>query len=187
MTRALAALASLAMLASLPAAATTQRDTASGIAITPPAGYVATPSPPPAAPGPGRAVFDVKTPGETDTGCRVAVTDVPSNALLSQQELNDRSASPEYLQAMAGQLGAVYDLFGINTVVHRNVVGLVAIGDLRPRPGLAPRATEVRTLVVFLDTPIQRVVLTCIAEKSDFQQRLAGFEAVLDGLEIPTL
>lgn len=180
-------LAVLLCLASLPAAATTLRDPDSGIAVTAPPGFVATPSPPPAAPGPGRAVFDIKTPGETDTGCRVAVGDAPGNAFMSQDELNARSASPEYQQAMAEQLSGIYELIGLNPVPLGAVLGVVAIGDFRPRPGLPPRALELRTLLVFLDTPIQRVVLTCIAERRSFQERLAAFEAVLDGLEIPTL
>jgi hypothetical protein len=181
-----ATLALLLTLAAAPAAAEPLRDMASGVAITAPEGFVATPSPPPATPGQGgRAVFDVKAPGDTDTGCRVAVMDAPANALLSQQELNARSASPDYQQAMVRQLASVYDLIGVNTVSLRNVLGFGAIGDLRARPGMAPRAAEVRTLVVFLDTPIQRVVVTCIGEKANFEARLPGFEAVLSGLEIP--
>lgn len=181
-----AALALLLVVAAFPATAQPLRDIASGIAITAPEGFIATPSPPPATPGQGgRAVFDVKAPGDTDTGCRVAVTDAPANALLSQQELNARSASPDYQQAMINQLSAVYALIGVNTISLGNVLGFGAIGDLRPRPGLAPRAGEVRTLVVFLDTPIQRVVVTCIGEKANFEARLPGFEAVLSGLEIP--
>jgi hypothetical protein len=176
----------LLALAAVPAAAQPLRDAGSGIAITAPEGFVATPAPPPANPGPGRAVFDVKAPGDTDTGCRVAVNDAPANALLSQRELNARSASPEYIQGMAGQLSAVYNLLGVNPVGLGNVLGLGAIGDLRPRPGLAARAQELRFLLVFLDTPMQRVTLTCIAEKRAFDDRLPGFEAVLQGLEIPT-
>jgi hypothetical protein len=182
----LAIAALLLVLTAAPAAAQPLRDTASGIGITAPQGFVATPIPTPATPGPGRAVFDVKAPGDTDTGCRVAVNNAPSNALLSQQELNTRAASPEYIQAMAGQLSTVYNLLGINPVGLGTVLGLGAIGDLRPRPGLAARAAELRFLLVFLDTPIQRVTLTCIAEKRAFDDRLPGFEAVLQGLDIPT-
>jgi hypothetical protein len=174
------------MLAAGAASAQAVRDPASGIAITPPEGFTVTPAPPPETPAQGgRAVFDVKAPGDTDTGCRVAVADAPANALLSQRDLNARSASPDYQQAMVRQMSAVYDLIGINTISLRNVLGFGAIGDIRPRPGLAPRASEVRTLIVFLDTPIQRVVVTCIGEKRNFEARLPGFEAVLSGLEIP--
>jgi hypothetical protein len=180
-----AAFALALVLAASPAAAQTLRDPASGLAITPPPGFAATPSPAPATPAPGRAVFDVKAPGDTDTGCRIAVTDAPANALLSQQELNARSASPEYQEAMIGQLSAIYNLLGANTIQHQELLGFGAIGDLRPAPGLAPRAAEVRTLLVFLDTPIQRVVVTCIGEKRDFEARLDGFVAVISGLEIP--
>ncbi|MCU0985003.1 MAG: hypothetical protein MUC89_08670 [Acetobacteraceae bacterium] len=178
----LAIAALLLVLTAAPAAAQPLRDTASGIGITAPQGFVATPIPTPATPGPGRAVFDVKAPGDTDTGCRVAVNNAPSNALLSQQELNTRAASPEYIQAMAGQLSTVYNLLGINPVGLGTVLGLGAI----PRPGLAARAAELRIQLVGLDTPIQRVTRTCIAAKRAFDDRLPGFEAVLQGLDIPT-
>jgi hypothetical protein len=180
-----AALALLLTLAALPAAAQPLRDIPSGIAITAPDGFVVTPSPAAATPGMGRAVFDVKAPGDTDTGCRIAVADAPANALLSQQELNARSAAPSYQQAMINQLSGLYELLGVNTISLGNVLGFGAIGDIRPRPDLAPRAGDVRTLIVFLDTPIQRVVVTCIGEKANFEARLGGFEAVLSSLEIP--
>jgi hypothetical protein len=86
---------------------------------------------------------------------------------------------------MIGQLSAIYELLGVSTIEHRAILGFGAIGDILPQPGLAPRAAQVRTLLVFLDTPIHRVIFTCIGEKRDFEARLDGFEAVLGGLEIP--
>ncbi|WP_144185968.1 hypothetical protein [Elioraea rosea] len=178
-------LAAAFLLAALPASAQTLRDGASGLAITAPQGYAATASPPSDPAAPGRAVFDIRRPGESDTGCRIAVNAAPANALLSQEQLNLRVAAPQYQQAMIGQLSQVYQLLSVSPVLQGNVIGLAVIGDFLPRPGMPERAMDVRTLLIFFDTPIQRVTFTCIAEREEFQNRLPEFEAVARGLEMP--
>lgn len=178
-------LAAAFLLAALPASAQTLRDAGSGLGITAPEGYVATASPPSDPQSPGRAVFDIRRPGEGDTGCRIGVNPAPANALLSQEELNLRVASPQFQQAMIGQLSQVYQLLSVSPVLQGDVIGLAAIGDFLPRPGMPQRAMEVRTLLIFFDTPIQRVTFTCIAEREGFQARLPEFEAVARGLEMP--
>jgi hypothetical protein len=170
------------LLLATPATAQPLRDAVSGLAITAPAGTVATAAPA-MPPGPIRAVFDIRRPGETDTGCRVSTVDAPANAFLSQNELNQRSASPDYQQAMAAQLSAVYELIAVNVVAHHDIAGLGVVGDLRQRPG--DTSPVVRSLLVFLDTPLQRVMLTCVADQDAFNDRASEFEAILAGLEMP--
>jgi hypothetical protein len=170
------------LLLATPAEAQTLRDAVSGLAITAPTGYVAAPAPPMDARN-TRAVFDIKRPGEIDTGCRVSTVDAPGNAFLTQAELNERAASMEYQRLLAEQLSTVYDLVALNVVGSTQVVGLGAIGDIRPRLG-AP-APDVRTLLIFLDTPLERVMLTCVADRREFDDRLPEFEAILGGLELP--
>ncbi len=178
-------LAAAFLLASLPATAEPLRDIATGLAITAPQGYVAAPSPPSDPQSPGRAVFDVRRPGETDTGCRIGVNQAPANALMSQEELNLRVANPQYQEGMIGQLSQVYQLLSVSPVLQGNVIGLAMIGDFLARPGLPARALQIRSLIIFFDTPIQRVTFTCIAERDEFQDRLGEFEAVARGLEMP--
>jgi hypothetical protein len=172
----------LLLLLAIPAAAEPLKDTATGLAITAPQGTVATLAPA-MPPGPIRAVFDIRRPGETDTGCRVSTVDAPANVFLSQEELNQRSASAEYQQAMAAQLSTVYDLIAVDVIGHRGIAALGVIGDLRQAPGdVSPR---VRSLLVFLDTPLQRVMLTCVADQDTFNDRAREFEEILDGLVMP--
>jgi hypothetical protein len=160
------------------------RDAVSGLVVTAPPGYVAALAPPSdQGGGQARPVFDIRRPGETDTGCRVSTVEAPGNAFLSQAELNERAASVEYQRQLARHLSAVYDLVALDVVGSAKVVGLGAIGDLRSQPGAPP--PDVRTLLVFLDTPLERVVLTCVADRREFDQRLAEFEAIFGGLELP--
>jgi hypothetical protein len=172
------------VLAGSAAAAEPLRDLASGISITAPAGYVATPAAP-VEPGNTRPIFDIRRPGETDTGCRVSTVDAPVNAFLSQAELNDRAASPEFQHQMASSLAQIYDLVAVDVVTSGRVTGFAAIGDTaQPLSREAPQP-RVRALLVFLDTPLMRVFFACVAEPADFMARLSEFERVLDGLVIP--
>lgn len=163
------------------AAAETLRDTASGLSITAPAGTVATPSPP-VAPGPIRPVFDIKRPGETDTGCRVSTVEATVNAFLSQAELNMRAASPEFQQAMIVELSAVYELVDMDVFPVGGITALGVVGDIRrPQGDTSP---PVRSLLVFLDTPLQRVMLSCVADRGAFESRLPEFEAILSAIAL---
>jgi hypothetical protein len=170
------------VLIATPAAAQTLRDDASGLTITAPPGYTATPSPPGGTP---RPVFDLRTPRDTDTGCRIAVEGAPANASLTQAEINARDASPQHRETVAAIYSTVYDIRVIETATHQGITGIAMIGDLKPRPALPARSQEVRSLLVILETPRLRVSLGCVGEKADFASRLPGFEAVLRGLSIP--
>ncbi|WP_291299183.1 hypothetical protein [Elioraea sp.] len=172
----------LALSLATPAFAQTLRDDASGISITAPPGYTATPSPPGGTP---RPVFDLRTPRDTDTGCRIAVEGASATASLTQAEINARNASPEHTATVAATYGTVYDIRVVEPVTHQGITGIAMIGDLKPRPAMPPRAQDVRSLLVILETPRLRVSLGCVGEKADFASRLAGFEAVLKGLAIP--
>jgi len=172
------------VLAATPASAQPLRDLQSGLSITAPPGYVAAPAPTMEA-GNTRAVFDIRRPGEIDTGCRVSTVNAPANAFLSQAELNARAAAPEYQRQMAGALSQIYDLVAVNVVGSTELTGLAVIGDIREAQGRPTQALRVRSLLVFFDTPLQRVFLACVAERDAFEARFAEFEAVLNGLEIP--
>jgi len=165
-----------------PALAETLRDPATGLAITAPAGTVATAAPP-LPPGPIRAVFDIRRPGETETGCRLSTVEAPANAFLTQEELNQRSAAPDYQQAMAAQLAQAYDLLVLDIVTHAGITGLGVVGDLRRAPG--DSRPNLRSLLIFLDTPLQRVMLICVADEATFDARLPEFEAILAGVGLP--
>lgn len=164
------------------ASAQALRDDASGLTITAPPGYTATPSPERA--GPNRPVFDVKTASDVDTGCRIAVADAAANAGLSQAEINARAASQAHKETVAGVFATIYEIRAIETVMHAGITGVAAIGDLRAREGVPQRAQEVRSLLILLETPRQRITLACVGERRDFRERLPEFEAVLRGISV---
>jgi hypothetical protein len=172
-----------ALLVAVPASAQTLRDDASGLSITAPPGFTATPSPP--SQRENRPVFDVRSARDTDTGCRVAVAPAPANASLSQAQINAQAGTDSYRDTVAGTLATLYEVRALEPVAHGGVTGIAAIGDLRPREGMPARAQEVRSLLIILETPRQRVTLACVGEKSDFRERLPQFEAVLRGITIP--
>jgi hypothetical protein len=176
------ALVLIAAPAAAQSAAQTLRDDASGISITAPPGYTATPSPPRV--GTSRSLFDIKAAGDIDTGCRIAVADAPANAALTQGEINVHAGSQPYRDQIATTLSTLYDIRVIEPVSHEGRTGIAVIGDLKPRPAMPARAQDVRSLLVILETPRLRITLGCVGEKADFASRLAGFEAVLRGIEI---
>lgn len=169
------------ILLAAPAAAETLRDDGAGISVTPPPGYTATPSPPGGTP---RPVFDLRTPRDADTGCRIAVEAATATASLTQAEINARAASQERKDTEAATYGTVYDILVLDNTTHQGITGIAMIGDLKPRPAMPPRTQEVRTLLIILETPRLRLTLGCVAEKAEFAGRLPGFEAVLRGIAI---
>lgn len=175
------ALVLLAAQAAAQSAAQTLRDDGAGISVTPPPGYTATPSPPGGTP---RPVFDLRTPRDTDTGCRIAVEAATATASLTQAQINARAASQERKDTEAATYGTVYDILVLDNTTHQGITGIALIGDLKPRPAMPPRTQEVRSLLVILETPRLRLTLGCVAEKAEFSSRLPGFEAVLRGIEI---
>lgn len=166
-----------------PAAAETVRDPASGVAITPPPGYTATLAP--AQPGPTRAVFDIRGPADTDTGCRVTATPSSQYAGLTQEQINDRNTHPTHLDLVEASLAGLYEVRELGSVSLGAIAGIAAVLDGKPRPELPTRALEIRALLVMIETPRLRVTLRCIAEKADFQARRLEFRRVFEGIALP--
>ncbi|WP_144185969.1 hypothetical protein [Elioraea rosea] len=183
MNRSAAGLAAAFLTLALPAAAQTVRDEATGVSVTPPAGYTATLVPP--QPGPRRSVFDIRGPGDTDTGCRVTATPSSQYAGLTQEQINDRNTHPTHLDLVEASLGGLYEVRELGSVGLGAIAGIAAVLDSKPRPDLPARALEIRALLVMIETPRLRVTLRCIAEKAEFQARRLEFRGVFEGIALP--
>lgn len=176
------ALALVLLLFASTAAGQRLEDRASGIALTPPAGYSASPVAEPETDG-VRAVFDVERDGDAETGCRVSTVRAPGNALMSQAELNARADSPVYQEQVIAALSPRYEIQDVRMAISASIVGLVVIGDDRETldtPGATPR----RALLIFIDTPLQRVFIACVAPRAVFEERLPEFEAMMSRFEL---
>lgn len=172
-----ASLAAAALLtaAVLPAAAQALRDPATGLAVDPPAGYVATPM---AVQGAQLARMAVRRPQDEDTGCQVAFVAAPQNESLSQETLNRLARSPGWQRVITATLQPLYNVISTGPFVQRGIEGMELVAELRPRPDIPPRGQELRTLFVILETPRGRTTIVCSAEKAGFAARRGEFEAV---------
>ncbi|HWL83323.1 MAG TPA: hypothetical protein VNR89_20420 [Roseomonas sp.] len=178
-----ALLSALALLGlGFPVQAEPLRDAASGLAVSPPPGYVATASSPS---GAQTARFTLRRPQDQDTGCTLAYVPAPQNALYTQTQINSRTRLPGWQTLERTRLAAVYELKEQTLFEQRGVAGVRIIADLRPRSGLPARAQELRSFFAIMETPRGRTTLVCVAEKDAFDTRRAEFEAALRGVAPP--
>lgn len=164
------------------AAAEAVRDDSTGLSIDPPEGYEVRTLP---STDQYAAIFEVKKPGDKDTGCRVAFQNAPTNASLSQEQINDQTSKEEWGKMVRSNLEKSYEVQDLNTFEHTGVKGAAIVGDIKPRAELPPRAQEVRTLLVILETPKGRTSTVCVGEKDDFANRRPEFEQVARATTLP--
>ena len=177
--QALFRLAIIAALA-LPVAsrAETVRDEASGLQVNAPPGYAARAMPP----GRGQtARFEVKTPADRDTGCQVAFTPAPQNNRLSQSEIDTLMRGETWRETARAALSGLYDVAETLPLPPGKREGFVIIADFKDRPGLPPRARDIRTLFVIQETPRGRTSTVCVGERAGFDGRRAEFIALAEG------
>jgi hypothetical protein len=172
----------LVLVAFVSASAQPLSDPASGLAITPPPGYVARTVAPT---GNYTIAFDVKKPDDKDTGCRVAFQPVPQNASLTQDEINAFTAKPEWPDLVRTTMSRIYVVISLDPFEHAGVRGAVVVGDFKLPPNAPPRAGEIRSWLALLETPKGRTSAACVAEKTSFDARRGEFDAVARGVTLP--
>jgi hypothetical protein len=169
-------------IASGPAIAQPISDPATGLAVNPAPGYVAKPAP---ASGNYTVSFDVKKPDDKDTGCRVGFQPAPQNAGMTQDEINAFTAKPDWADLVRTTLSRLYVVISLDRFEHAGVRGAVVVGDFRLPPGAPPRAAEIRSWLVMLETPKGRTSIVCVGEKPSFEARRSEFVDVARGVTLP--
>jgi hypothetical protein len=156
------------------ASAAPVRDEASGLVVDPPEGYVVVKA---AADARYAVVYSVKKADEEDTGCKVAFQAAPQNAPLTQEDINAFSSKPEWANLVKATLALVYEVASVEPFEQAGVAGAAAVADFKPIED-QPRAGEVRSYLVLLDTPKGRTTVVCVGEKAGFEARKPEFEKI---------
>src|SRR5262245_53663729 len=99
-------------------------DQASGLAVVPPAGYVARAAPS----GAGGVAFNVAKRNEDATVCRVEFVAIPGFAQLTQERLNAMAAESDWGEQTRQSLVRVYDVRTVEPFEHAGVRGAAVIG-----------------------------------------------------------
>jgi hypothetical protein len=169
------------LIVSVPAIAEPLSDPATGLAVTPPAGYDAK-----IATNIGRytVAFNVKKPDDKDTGCLIGFLHIPQKAHFTQAEINAYAAKPDWANEIRTVYSRLYDISSLDPFEHTGVVGSV-IADPKMLPGRPPRVGELRSRFVVMETPKGRTSTACVAEKASFEARRSEFEAVFRGTTPP--
>lgn len=173
--------AALGLIASAAVAAEPLRDDPSGLVVLPPEGYQATKT---EADPRYAAVFAVQKAGESDTGCKVAFQAAPQNGTLSQEEINAFAQKKEWIDLIKATLALRYDVASVDPFEQGGVAGAAVVADFKPVEG-EPRASEVRSYLVLLDTPKGRTTVVCVGDKAGFDTRKGEFEAVARSVSPP--
>jgi len=163
-----------------PLLAQTVTDSASGLSVTPPPGYTAEISPPRP-----RYVVDIlvrRPQDRPNVGCRVGFQSAPQNNSLTQAQINEQAAKPEWRSLIRATLELIYDVTSIESFEHNGIKGAVVIALIKPRDGLPPEAADVRNFLTMLETPKGRTNVVCIDFKDAFEARRTEFEQVVRGV-----
>jgi hypothetical protein len=158
------------------------RDATIGLAVTPPAGYVARQIKPT---GRYTSAFEVKLPSDRETGCKVAFQPAPQNKHMSQAQINSITSTPAWQEQIGSTLGTLYNVQTVASFSHAGVSGASVVATLKSLPGVPSRDSEMMNQFLIFETPRGRTMIVCVAEKGSFPARQIEFEALARGLVLP--
>jgi hypothetical protein len=153
-----------------------------GLAVTPPAGYVATSGTPGS---PGQAAINVTKPTEQGTGCIIAFEAMPGFDQFTQSSLNRQTDQPDWQRFYREGLGEFYDIERVDVFEHAGVRGAVVLGVSRTKPAVPGWIADLPSLIFMFYTPKGLSRITCVAAKAVFAARRGEFEAVVRGVALP--
>ncbi len=157
------------------------RDEATGLAVLPPEGYEAS-----RAEGDARyaVVFAVQKANEAETGCKIAFQAAPQNAGLSQAEINAFTQKKEWTELIRATLSLRYDVESVMPFEQGGLAGAAVVADFKSTEG-EPKAAELRSYLVLIDTPKGRTTVVCVGDKAGFEGRKPEFEAIARAVSPP--
>lgn len=156
-------------------------DAATGLSVTPPAGYVAEAM----TPGPRyTAQFRVKRPDGKDQGCGVGFQNAKQNNGLTQAQINEFTAKPEWTNLLRATLELAHEIKSVEPYEQDGVRGAALVGAMKV-PNMPPDALGIRTFFVILETPKGRTNVICVETKEKFEARRAEFEQIVRSVTLP--
>jgi hypothetical protein len=154
---------------------------ASGFAVVPPAGYMATPSVPTS---PSRVALRLTKPAEPGTGCEVSFEVLPGFEHFSQEALNRQTYNPDWEAFYRDGLGDFYTIASVERFDHAGVHGAVVIGTSKPKLTIRNWVANQPTLIFMFYTPKGLNKIACVADQALFEVRRAEFEVVARGITL---
>lgn len=154
-----------------------------GLSVVPPVGYSASIA---QARAPNIAAIAIRRPQDSDTGCQVAYRPAPQNERFTQDELNVTASSEVWRTEARRALGALYSIEHTEPFQHAGIQGFLLEGMMRMREGLPPRAKDIRTLFVILETPRGRTSAVCVGDRREFAAQRDEFLAIIRSTTPPT-
>ena len=158
------------------------RDATIGLAVRPPAGYLARQIKPT---GRYTSAYEVKLPSDRDTGCKVAFQPAHQNKHMSQAQINSITSTPGWQEQVSSTLGTLYNVQAVASFSHAGASGASVVATLKSFPGIPLRDSEMMHQFLIFETPRGRTMVVCVAEKGSFPPRQIEFEALARGLVLP--
>jgi hypothetical protein len=153
----------------------------SGFAVTPPAGYVATPS---AAASPSRVALRLTKPTEPGVTCEVSFEVLPGFEHFSQVMLNRQTDNPDWEVFYREGLADFYRIGRVERFDHADVRGAVVRGISKPKPTIRNWVADQPTLIFIFYTTKGVSKIACVAPQPIFEARRPEFEAVALGITL---
>jgi hypothetical protein len=157
-------------------------EAASGFAVAPPAGYLATPDAPMST---LEVAVSVARADELDTRCRISFEAIPGFSQYSQAELNREADRPNFDAFYRDSVGAFYAVSAVVHFDHAGIRGAVIDAVSRARPATPGWRDGLPTRIFMLYTPKGLTKATCSAVPAAFEARRGEFEAVARAVTVP--
>lgn len=176
----------VAALAASPALAQSYGDAATGLSISPPAGFAAKAS---NARGQYDAAIDIsatgagapKPSGRDSVLCTLGFKAGPQNAEVTREAINAQMLRPEWQQLyrdMFGKIGTVSELVAFE---HQGFNGIEAVVT----PQVDGKPAPSRLAVFALETPRGRTVLSCGLDAAGFDKALPQLRQLRETMHAP--
>lgn len=171
---------------SLPVMAQNQlRDEATGLSVQLPPGYSVTKSPP----RPRQdVVFSIRSESgqpaaknRDGTLCGLAFAKAPSNAALSQKQINAMSRQTEWRNLAKATLEMVFDVQRVDGIAVNGIEGVAIYAT----PKAAHPDQDVLMHMSLLETPKGRTTLACVTSKAEADSAVPAFESIRSGVKPP--
>jgi hypothetical protein len=160
-------------------------ETDPGLTLTPPPGYDSQLL---GASGPYAQTIVVKKRDVGDVACWIGFQAISATTgPASQEDINQRAATPAWAERIRASFAGRKHVVSLDPFEHAGVRGTAVVYDEQKAAGDAPPAprTDVRTLMVILETPKGRTSTICVTKTSAFDGRRAEFEAIVRATNLP--